>query len=108
MIIYGKQVCLYALQKYEATIKRVYIAKRGILPQKENTPSSGIFAIDAINSAQRGGNFDLDLNFSYSCNRCKQHFPISFDRCPKCYAIDSIQVQESIGKKRTNTGFSLL
>jgi 23S rRNA (guanosine2251-2'-O)-methyltransferase len=34
MIIYGKQVCLYALQKYEATIKTVYIAKRGILPQK--------------------------------------------------------------------------
>lgn len=89
------------------TLNGIYTAK-GILPQKENTPSSGIFAIDAINSAQRGGNFDLDLNFSYSCNRCKQHFPISFDRCPKCYAIDSIQVQESIGKKRTNTGFSLL
>jgi len=34
MIIYGKQVCLYALEKYEATIKTVYIAKRGILPQK--------------------------------------------------------------------------
>jgi len=34
MIIYGKQVCLYALESHEALIKTVYIAKRGILPQK--------------------------------------------------------------------------
>ena len=34
MIIYGKQVCLYALAKHEASIKTVYIAKKGILPQK--------------------------------------------------------------------------
>jgi len=33
MIIYGKQVCLHALQKHESAIKTVYIAKRGILPQ---------------------------------------------------------------------------
>jgi len=34
MIIYGKQVCLYALKSHKALIKTVYIAKRGILPQK--------------------------------------------------------------------------
>jgi 23S rRNA (guanosine2251-2'-O)-methyltransferase len=34
MIIYGKQVCLYALESHKALIKTVYIAKRGILPQK--------------------------------------------------------------------------
>lgn len=34
MIIYGKQVCLHALEEHEAVIKTVYIAKRGILPQK--------------------------------------------------------------------------
>ena len=33
MIIYGKQVCLHALQEHESAIKTVYIAKRGILPQ---------------------------------------------------------------------------
>jgi len=33
MIIYGKQVCLHALQRHEANIKTVYIAKKGILPQ---------------------------------------------------------------------------
>jgi len=33
MIIYGKQVCLHALEKHETNIKTVYIAKKGILPQ---------------------------------------------------------------------------
>ena len=32
MIIYGKQVCLYALSKHEELIEKVYIAKKGILP----------------------------------------------------------------------------
>ena len=34
MIIYGKQVCFHALEEHEVDIKTVYIAKRGILPQK--------------------------------------------------------------------------
>jgi len=33
MIIYGKQVCLYALEKHEEKIETVYVAKKGILPQ---------------------------------------------------------------------------
>jgi len=34
MTIYGKQVCLYALEKYPQSIKTVYLAKKGLLPQK--------------------------------------------------------------------------
>ncbi len=34
MIIYGKQVCLYALQHHPKTVQTVYIAKKGILPQE--------------------------------------------------------------------------
>ena len=33
MIIYGKQVCLYALTRHKEKISTVYIAKKGILPQ---------------------------------------------------------------------------
>ena len=33
MIIYGKQVCLYALEHKEKEVETVYVAKRGILPQ---------------------------------------------------------------------------
>jgi len=34
MIIYGKQVCIYALEHYADKIKTVYVAKKGILPQE--------------------------------------------------------------------------
>lgn len=34
MIIYGKQVCLYALEHHSETVQTVYIAKKGVLPQK--------------------------------------------------------------------------
>jgi len=34
MIIYGKQVCLYALENHPDTIETVYVSKKGILPQK--------------------------------------------------------------------------
>lgn len=33
MIIYGKQTCLYALQRYEDEIKTVFVAKKRVLPQ---------------------------------------------------------------------------
>jgi len=33
MIIYGKQVCLYALERHPESVETVYIAKKGILPQ---------------------------------------------------------------------------
>ncbi len=34
MIIYGKQVCLYALTHHQERIKTVYVAKKNILPQE--------------------------------------------------------------------------
>ena len=34
MIIYGKQVCIHALEAHSDKIKTVYIAKKGVLPQK--------------------------------------------------------------------------
>ena len=33
MIIYGKQVCLHALARYDEKIETVYVAKKGVLPQ---------------------------------------------------------------------------
>ncbi len=34
MIIYGKQVCLHALEQHSEKIKTVYVAKKGILPKE--------------------------------------------------------------------------
>lgn len=88
-------------------LRSIYMAK-GFLQHKEETPQSGIFAIDTIVSAQKCGYTEVDLIFSYGCRRCKQHFPISFIRCPQCYAIDSITIKEKLAKKRSKTGYSLL
>ncbi|MBD3793770.1 MAG: hypothetical protein IE889_06360 [Campylobacterales bacterium] len=88
-------------------LSSIYTA-RGVLPLENAVEDCGLFAIDTMIAARRGGSTEVDLNFSYGCNQCKQLFPITFVRCPKCYAINTIQVKESIAKKRTQTGYSLL
>ena len=92
----------------DKTLKLIFLAK-GILPLDiSSTEKSNIFVIDTIISAKKGGNHELDMNFNYGCSKCKGHFPITFTRCPQCYAIDSIQIKETVAKKRTQTGYSLL
>jgi lipopolysaccharide biosynthesis regulator YciM len=92
----------------DKTLTLIFLAK-GILPlNKPSTEKSNIFAIDTIISAKKGGNHELDMNFNYGCSKCKGHFPITFTRCPQCYAIDSIQLKETLAKKRSQTGYSLL
>jgi len=89
------------------TLSAIYLAK-GHIQANEVTPKSGIFSIDTIVSVKKAGNGNIDLLFSYGCGKCKQHFPISFTRCPKCYAIDAIQLKETLAEKKQQTGYSLL
>ena len=89
------------------TLKSVYTVK-GLLECNELPSPSRIFSIDVMHLALKGGATDMDLSFSYLCCECKQNFPISFVRCPKCYALDSIKIKESIVKKQSLTGYSLL
>ena len=89
------------------TLYALYQAK-GVMPLSEESCESGIFAIDGMIAARRGGYEEMDLRFVYGCDRCKGEFPITFVRCPNCYAINSIQIKESIAKKRSQTGYSLL
>ncbi len=59
MIIYGKQVCLYALEKNESSIKTVYLAKKGLLNQKlfDNYKPKIKFLEDKwANNMAKGGN----------------------------------------------------
>lgn len=90
----------------------IYVAK-GYLEANEEVLKSGIlksdiFCIETIIATKRSGNDSVDLSFSYGCKKCKHHFPISFERCPNCYAIDAIQLKESLVQKRVNRGYSLL
>lgn len=88
-------------------LKSIYMA-RAILPLEESTVKSDIFVIDVMVSALKSGANEMDLSFSYLCKRCKQTSPISFNRCPQCYALDSLSIKESITKKQSLRGYSLL
>ena len=89
------------------TLLAIYLAK-GYIKPNEVTPKSNIFAIDTIIAVKQTGSDNIDLLFNYGCGKCKQHFPISFTRCPKCYAIDAIQIKETLAEKKQQTGYSLL
>jgi lipopolysaccharide biosynthesis regulator YciM len=91
----------------DETLLAIYLAK-GTIKNKKLTKKSNIFAIDTLISLQNSQNFSVDLEFSYGCGKCKQHFPITFIRCPNCYAIDAIQIKEKLAKKQSKTGYSLL
>jgi hypothetical protein len=91
----------------EKILESIFMAK-GVLPLNKMDSKSNIFVIDTILSAKKGGSSEVDMNFSYGCSKCKQDFPISFTRCPQCYAIDAIQIKEKVAKKRSQTGYSLL
>lgn len=89
------------------TLSAIYLAKGHVNPKNSNIKSN-IFSIDTIISAKRGGNDNVDLLFSYSCGKCKSNFPIGFTRCPKCYAIATVQLKETLVKKQAQTRYSLL
>jgi hypothetical protein len=69
---------------------------------------SGIFSLDILATARQGGFEGGDLLFSYLCQKCKQSFPVSFERCPSCTAINSVQVEEKVAKLSPSTNYSLL
>jgi lipopolysaccharide biosynthesis regulator YciM len=89
------------------TLSAIYLAK-GHIEANNSTFKSNIFSVDTIISAKKSANNEVDLLFSYGCGKCKNHFPIGFTRCPKCYAIDAIQIKETLVKKQAQTGYSLL
>ena len=92
------------------TLRSIFLANGEVKfeEDKSKIKMSNIFAIDTIVSSKQAGNNMVDLTFSYGCNKCKQHFPITFIRCPQCYAINSIQLHETLTKKCLTTGYSLL
>lgn len=89
----------------DTKLQTLYYAK-GYLqkPTVDNT----IFSINLLATAKQNGFEDGDLIFSYLCQKCKQSFPVSFNRCPSCMAIHSIKVEEKIAKLTPKTDYSLL
>ncbi len=86
-------------------LSTLYYAK-GYL--QKPTIESGIFSLDMLATARQSGFEQGDLLFSYLCKKCKQSFPVSFNRCPNCMAINSVEVEEKIAKSSPKTDYSLL
>ena len=91
--------------KSSKILEAIYFARGDI---DEWSGESGIFNIDMLCSSRRAGYCDGDLEFSYLCKECKRSFPISFDRCPNCIAINSIEIEGTLEKRRDKRGETLL
>ena len=89
------------------TLGAIYLAK-GLLEREDFSLRSNIFSVDTIIASKIGQESNVDILFSYGCGKCKNHFPIAFTRCPKCYAIDAIQIKDTLVKKQSKTSYSLL
>jgi len=88
------------------TVLRTLFYARGDL--NEACIDSSIFTLNMIAIAKQNNYDHANLHFSYLCTKCKQHFPVSFTRCPNCMTIHSVKVEEYIAKSSPKTNYSLL
>jgi len=91
----------------DSILQTLYYA-RGDITEKIEVKEIGIFAIDMLVFAQECNYNQADIQFTYLCKECKQSFPVSFTRCPNCMSINSLILEETLAKKRTQEGYSLL
>jgi len=80
--------------KEHPKLRAIYGARGDIEPAE----ASGWFLIDLLNHLRRTGYTEATLQFSYLCTSCKQQFPVPFDRCPKCLALESAAVELELTK----------
>jgi len=90
--------------KQSPKLSAIYGARGDIDP----SPPIGWFLIDMLNHLKKTGFNDATLQFAYLCKDCKQQFPLPFERCPRCMALDSVVVEREITKVMNETGYNLL
>jgi len=90
--------------KESPKLRAIYGARGDIEPSEP----TGWFLIDMMNHLRKTGFKETTLQFAYLCKNCKQQFPVPFDRCPKCLALDSAVVETEITKAENETGYNLL
>jgi tetratricopeptide (TPR) repeat protein len=90
----------------QKSLEAIYFARGDLEEGPED--ESGIFAVDMLCAARRGGYFGGTMSFSYLCTSCKQSFPVSFVRCPSCLALDSLNVEAHLVPSKPQVGDSLL
>jgi tetratricopeptide (TPR) repeat protein len=73
----------------------------------KNQKGCDIFAINLVASAKEANFNKARLNFIYICSRCKQKYPLYFNRCPNCHRAFKAQIEITIGEN-IERGYSLL
>ncbi len=90
--------------KADEKLRAVYGARGDIEPSEP----VGWFHVDLLNRLRKSGYEEATLQFAYLCRTCKQQFPLAFDRCPRCMALESIEVETELTKENHETDFNLL
>ncbi|WP_024954054.1 tetratricopeptide repeat protein [Sulfurospirillum arcachonense] len=70
---------------------------RGLIePIKEDNQ---YFELEVLSNLNSVGYSKASLNFEYICEECKNSFPVHFNRCPSCQAIESANIEPIITKE---------
>lgn len=70
--------------------------------REEETPTS-VFELEVLGKLKETGYSGAGLSFEYTCNQCKQSFPVHFYRCPSCHALGSVSIEPILTKERLET-----
>jgi lipopolysaccharide biosynthesis regulator YciM len=62
------------------------------------------FEINTLLKLKQLGDNSADLSFTYSCNNCKNVFPLYFYRCPVCKNINSAVIDTTLTRREYETG----
>lgn len=68
---------------------------RGVV---DTAKKSEIFEFDILINLQEKKEI-ADLTFEYSCECCKQVFPVYFHRCPSCFSVARCKIEPILTKK---------
>jgi len=95
-MLQSKDIDLNTVAKHNNLASLYYI--KNILDTVPND-TSGNFAIDLIANAKKCGFNKAELNFIYICQKCKNRYPIFFNRCPNCHRAYKINIEVTVAKK---------
>ncbi|HIO90517.1 MAG TPA: hypothetical protein EYG69_01975 [Campylobacterales bacterium] len=95
-----EQFCHDSLIKGDKLLSEIYTIKNNLALAN----SSDNFELNTLIKLQQVEDFSADLAFTYSCNKCKNIFPLYFYRCPVCKNIDSAIIETNLVRREYETG----
>jgi lipopolysaccharide biosynthesis regulator YciM len=76
-------------------LSALYYIKGYLQTQKE----SNIFLINLLSKAKECGLEGARVEFVYICQKCKNRYPLFFNRCPNCHRAYKTKIEVSIAKE---------